>query len=245
MVSWGRSHKLASNQYTFENQRSRFIKSSILHGNHSELRKIKSIIQSSTYPLELDLLLYGMIHIPEWNQWIEEDQFNQVSIIILSITKDLVYENEDSPAVNVVNWGRSIQLTINYNTWKSDISCHIEWFLSCSQRSELRKIKSINQQSSYYQESKQLDYRMISLLEWMFWIEEDQVNQIIIIKPSIVNFVTLANELSPVVNVLNWGRSIQLIGNHHTSHNQSGSVIKCTLFSSQWSELRKINSINQ
>lgn len=155
MVSWGRSNQLASNQYTFENQRWRFIKSSILHSNLSELRKIKSIIQSSTYPLESDLLLYGMIHIPEWNQWIEEDQFNQVSMIILSNTKDLVYENEDSPAVNVVNWGRSIHLRISYNTRKSDILCHIEWILSCSERSELRKIKSINQQSSYYQESKQ------------------------------------------------------------------------------------------
>ena len=72
---------------------------------------------------------------------IEEDQMSWTKSIKLVKLKEVVSENEYSPVVNVVNWGRSNELNQIYQTSQTQWSCCriiikiTEWIVSHFQRS--------------------------------------------------------------------------------------------------------------
>lgn len=75
-------------------------------------------IQERYLTIQYCLYLQKMNH-QEKGDWVEEDQINQVTIIILSIVTVTVSWNDPSPVINVVRLGRSNQLTDNEVTWES------------------------------------------------------------------------------------------------------------------------------
>ena len=63
----------------------------------------------------------------------EEDRMSWIKSIKLVKLNDLVYLNEPSPVVNVVNWGRSNELNQMNQTSQTQWSCLQEWFIICSE----------------------------------------------------------------------------------------------------------------
>ena len=122
--------------------------------------------------------------------------------------------------MNVVNRGRSNELNQINQTDQTQWSCVIEWILSCSECCELRKIEWVESNQSNWSNSMKLFQRMKNILQWMLSIEEDPMSWIKSIKPVKLNEVVLENDSSPVVNVVNWGRSNELNQINHTSQIQ-------------------------
>ena len=61
----------------------------------------------------------------------------------------------------------------------------------------------------------------------MLSIEEDQMSWIKSIKPVKLNVVVSWNDLYPVMNVVNWGRSNELNQINHTGQTQWSCVFEC------------------
>ena len=64
---------------------------------------------------------------------IEEDQMSWIKSIKLVKLNEGVLLNEESPVVNVVNWGRSNELNQINQTSQTQWSCFSEWTPSCSE----------------------------------------------------------------------------------------------------------------
>ena len=64
---------------------------------------------------------------------IEEDQMSWIKSIKPVKFSEVVDQNESSPVVNVVNWGRSNELNQINQTSQIQWSCVKEWISSCSE----------------------------------------------------------------------------------------------------------------
>ena len=84
--------------------------------------------------------------------------YYETRIIILFNSILSTFHNDFFPIPNEVSLGRSNQLIIYHHTIQTQTYCFIEWFISCNECSEIRKIKSINRISSYFLNSKMLEY---------------------------------------------------------------------------------------
>ena len=89
------------NHHTNETQTFCTPESVVANSECCEFRKIKSINHISSYLIRWELQ-YGMHYFLSWMWWIEVDQINQLSIIILSKLKLVVKEKEAFPTENVV-----------------------------------------------------------------------------------------------------------------------------------------------
>ena len=101
-------------------------------------------------------------------------------------------------------------------TWESDGGCFSEWIKSCFECSEFWKIQSMTIQIKYSRNSMRLFQRMNHILLWMWWIEEDPINDYSNHILDKLNDVVSWNEQSPVLNVVNWGRSNQWLFKSNT-----------------------------
>ena len=106
-------------------------------------------------------------------KWVVEDQIDQLYITVLFKWRLAVLWNELSPVLKVVSWGRSNQLIFNHYAFQTQVSYWRECFQW--QCSELRKIKSINLQLSYYSNSSLILNRILPMT--VLPVEEDQISQ--------------------------------------------------------------------
>ena len=123
---------------------------------------------------------------------------------------EVVSQNESFPVVNDVNWGRSNELNQINQTGQIQWGCFMEWTHSCGECCQSRKIKWVESNQSYWTNSIQLLTWMNTFLSWMLLIEEDRMSWTKSNKLVKLNEVVKQNELPPVVNVVNWGRSNEL-----------------------------------
>ena len=160
---------------------------------------------------------------------VEEDRMSWIKSIKPVKFNEVVSSNENSPVVNVVNWGRSSELNQINQTRQTQWSCFREWTPSCSECCQLRKIEWVESNQSNWSNSMKLFYRMKTLLQWILSIEEDPISWIKSIKLVKLKEVVSKNEFFPVVNVVNWGRSNELNQINQTGQTQWSCFFEWTI----------------